>query len=126
MTLDPRTATLDEIRDWFAERDGWTLEPVTQCFWEKVVEYGTLRVGPHPYPDTRDGAASAMPEGWYWVREGASFSHRQDGLMLKWKACQRGADNWRIVETPDTNNEIDDRYRLAALAAQAMDAKEAQ
>lgn len=112
MKIDPRTATLDEIRDWFAERDGWTLEPVTQCFWEKVVEYGTLRVGPHPYPDTRDGAASAMPPGWQWTK----------GHLI-WRAMLR---DWATnVSVNDTNNEIDDRYRLAALAAQAMDAKEA-
>jgi len=144
MTIDPLTATLDELRDWFAERDGWNRpdaapdptryslveaagDSLVRGRWWRRDKTGKYRTQfDHPYPPTRDGAAGAMPEGWFWTRDGAAVSHRPDGLLLKWTACQRGADNWRVVENPDTGNEIDDRYRLAALACLAMDAKEAQ
>ena len=109
MTLDPRTATLDEIRDWFAKRDGWLRDP--NGTWSREGKFWPEAY--HPYPPTLDGAAKALPEGWWWTREGASASHRKDGLLLKWSACQCGADKWGIVETPDTGNEIADRYRLA-------------
>lgn len=118
MTLDPRTATLDEIRDWFAERDGWTLEPVTQCFWEKVEKDGSIRFGPHPYPPTRDGAASAMPSGYR-----LTLGEYSDG----WYASARhnSVPGKSIVKAEQEADEITARYRLAALAVQAMDAKEA-
>ena len=108
MTFDPNTATLDELRNWLAEDDGWQLH-------EDGLWYipGEFPAKDHPYPPTLDGAAKALPEGWWWTREGASASHRKDGLLLKWSACQCGADKWGIVETPDTGNEIADRYRLA-------------
>lgn len=128
--------TTDEIRNEIARLNGWNppdtypeltgdqfidaTNRTTVCgkWWRR--EGGMLVAVPnHPFPATLDGAAAAMPVGWFWVREGASFSHRQDGLMLKWKACQRGADNWRVVETPDTGDEIHDRYALALAAMKA-------
>ena len=107
MKIDPRTATLDAIRDWFAKRDGWQFQ--YNSWW-----HPTIMASVHPYPPTRDGAAAAMPSGWDWWREPCRINSSQ------WVAYT----NNNAVRVPDTNNEIDDRYRLAALAAMAMDAKE--
>jgi len=119
------TATVDELRDWLAVDDGWTKRKATghpimhpfppndyKWFWDFK---GTMGIWEHPHHHTRDGAADAMPDGWYWIRDGAATSHRPDGLLLRWVACERGANNWRVVEVPDTGDEIADRYRLAVL-----------
>ena len=97
--------TTDQHRDWCAADDGWRRiaedTETGRWRWQKHLRTGDVdkREG-HPYPPTRDGAAKAMPEGWKWSRD--------------------TGDNWRAwigwetsVETPDTGDEIADRYRLA-------------
>lgn len=109
--MNPHTATLDELRDWLATDSGY--KKLTMDGWLHPQQYPIVVAG-HPYPRTLDGAASAMPEGWWWQRDQGTEPNPQ-GLLLKWVACQIGSDRWKIVETRDTGDEITDRYRLAAL-----------
>lgn len=59
-----------------------------------------------------DSAAKCLPPGWTWARWGDS----------EWVAQPSGM-NPKIIHTPDTDCEITDRYRLAAIAweSQAKD-----
>lgn len=124
--MNPQTMTCDQCRDELARMDGWkrvyaegfTKEDGYECFKWQLRHH---QQWDHPHPPTLDGAAKALPEGWWWMRDGAATSHRPDGLLLKWTACERGADNWRIVETPDTGDEIADRYRLALACRREME-----
>ncbi len=54
---------------------------------------------------TLDSAAKCLPPGWTWARWGDS----------EWVAQPSGM-NPKIIHTPDTDCEITDRYRLAAIA----------
>jgi hypothetical protein len=109
--MNPHTATLTEIRDWLARsrkytehcrQDGYN----SAWYWMKDGEEV-----PHPFPPTLDGAASAMPEGWWWSRM------VQIDLTHWWFAQDVNHRNTQF--TPDTGDEITDRYRLAALCVQA-------
>ena len=97
MTFDPNTATLDELRNWLAEDDGWQLH-------EDGLWYipGEFPAKDHPYPPTLDGAAKALPEGWKWSRDYGECWRAWVGLEP-------------YVEVPDTKSEIADRYRLAVM-----------
>lgn len=76
MKIDTNTMTLDEIRDWLAERKGWTRTTITMTDgqpipigseWHKPTNSGSpgsLTWCIHPIPATLDAAAAAMPEGW--------------------------------------------------------------
>ena len=119
--MNPHTATLDELRDWLATEDGWSLRKYGrgQMWYPKGwPDCHELLHNEHPISPTLDGAASAMPEGWWWQRDLGTEPNPQ-GLLLKWVACQIGSDRWKIVETRDTGDEITDRYRLAALCVMA-------
>jgi hypothetical protein len=65
----------------------------------------------HPFPATLDGAASAMPEGWWWHK------YHQTPRGLEYSAGRKGEKGYTFA--PDTGNEINDRHLLAALAVQA-------
>lgn len=107
------TATVDELRDWLAVDDGWnrwqvatTVDGVTTLgrdTWHAPNQEGknTIVFGPHPHPATRDGAAAAMPDGWDWWK-----------VTAEWAAQ---ASHAPMIRTPDTGDEIADRYRLAVL-----------
>lgn len=102
---------LDSVRDEVAKMNGWN-----RCgaAWIKETaappgrRAGVIRPPDnHPFPATRDGAASAMPEGWLW---------RKCGVPSQWNAAKSG-DCWVDgVCVLDTGDEIADRYRLARLA----------
>lgn len=116
--MNPHTATLYELRDWLAKEDGWVYLDRKIAWRKKSMMHDPCSNWGHPYPPTLDGAASAMPEGWWWQRDQGTEPNPQ-GLLLKWVACQIGSDRWKIVETRDTGDEITDRYRLAALCVMA-------
>lgn len=108
--------TTDQLRDWCAEDDGWLPPAKTNPLgpWSKVETRGgfeVVRFGPHPYPPTRDGAAAALPEGWTWGR-GLSLPVEGQSRM-RWLAWAWSP--YRDLETPDTGDEISDRFRLAVL-----------
>lgn len=110
--------TTDELRDWHA-REG---QRQTRGRDTEVWTDGECRIadqlGIHPYPPTLDGAASAMPEGWVWVREYSTSEDNYDmGFVLTWSAYGPH-DEW--VKIDDTGDEIHDRYLLAKLAKEAM------
>lgn len=110
--------THDETRDELAQMDGW--RKYADGRWYKQGEWPKRD---HPYPPTLDGANAAVPEGWYWLRDQAATSHRPDGLLLRWVACERGAHNWRVVEVPDTGDPVHDLYALAMACRRAMENK---
>lgn len=64
----------------------------------------------HPFPATIDGAASAMPPGWDWSKDDDGWQTWEKGSMMQ----NLGLD--------DTGDEIHDRYLLAKLAWEAMEA----
>ncbi len=114
--------TPDQVRDWLAEQRGWKYEPSQidgmghqKDYWWKYTispEHGgrTYNYG-HPFPATLDGAASAMPEGWWWHK------YHQTPRGLEYSAGRKGEKGYTFA--PDTGNEINDRHLLAALAVQA-------
>jgi len=103
-----KTATLDELRAWLAEADGWRhdteIAGPQSPHWYRYpngMSWGVRHFGPHPHPPTRDGAAAALPKGWdFWK------------ITAEWIA--QGPQPV-FVCTPDTGDEIADRYRLAVL-----------
>lgn len=108
--------TLDQRRDWCAEDDGWLridqAERISHDEWWKWTinaAHGGKTWCMHPHPPTLDGAAKAMPEGWTW-----------DRYRGRWSGYKRIYGLLRIVRTPDTGDEIADRYLLAVLCRMAM------
>lgn len=110
MTTNPNTMNVDELRDWCARDDGWEYSNGREGpFW---INEAARVVLSHPFPATRDGAAEAMPEGWWWLKTDLSYQ------TTWWVA---GPPNLGLytVKTIDTGDEIADRYRLAVLARMA-------
>lgn len=109
--------TLDELRDFHyrekCKRDlrGYTTERVEKEFDPEHCRRCDA-IGIHPYPATLDGAARAMPDGWIWGR----MPTNRNGV-LEWVA--ENANLSKGVRTPDTGNEIYDRYLLAKLCIEA-------
>ncbi|MFN7302537.1 MAG: hypothetical protein ACK5U7_13780 [Bacteroidota bacterium] len=121
---DLDTMTTAQLCDWHAERAGWKYEPGVEgdpvwhkrdANWQRGHDHPDGSQYEHPFPPTLDGAASAMPEGWWWTRDGGPTPNPQ-GLLLKWSAMQIGANRWGVVTVPDTGDETRDRYLLAAEA----------
>lgn len=135
--------TTEELRDWHARKAGWvppgeSLPAGPGTSWpqdppgsviaggisgwvrlddRKIVE----RQHAHPCPPTIDGAASVMPEGWSWIREyTTNLRDPEKGLVLMWIGFH---DSDGDVRLEDTNDEIHDRYLLAKLAKEAMNAQ---
>lgn len=95
--MKPQEMTLDELRDWCAADDGWELFDK----WRRhFIKNGKWR-NSHPHPPTLEGAAKAMPEGWEWWK-----------VTAEWAAQ---AAHTPMIRTPDTGDEITDRFRLAVL-----------
>lgn len=128
MTTTP--LTLDEVRDWCALDDGWRVVAddgnLQRTCWINEKYAGCPRTGrtiivtkdgedTHPHAATLDAAAAAMPEGWWWMRW-----HTPDGY--EWVAGSK-FDAMLSVSTPDTGNEVYDRYLLAREARLAMKGK---
>ncbi len=102
--------TTEQLMDWHARRAGWEL--FDDGVWRRDKpgqrEYEYL-YNSHPFAETIDGAAAAMPPNWSWQRSAG-----------KWWAGQIGAERWKCVQIPETSiggeHEIHDRYLLAKLA----------
>lgn len=100
--------TTDEIRDWLRERDGWK----ATHFGGWMNANGALS-SDDPFPATVDGAKSAMPPDWTWLKE----LRESDGVCV-WSAWPKAFSF--VVEVLCTGDEIHDRYLLAKLAWEAM------
>lgn len=111
---NPTTMTLDELRDWCAVDDGWEFRSsFGNHWWVRVADGGMDETSEHhPYPATIDGAARALPEGWWWSR----CETEEHG---KWWYAGRHK-GFASVDIPDTGDEILDRYRLAVACRMAM------
>lgn len=114
--MNPQTMTCEECRDELARMDGWhkTLRHrhasgVEQWCWERD---GGDESFAHPHPPTLDGAAKALPEGWY-VR---NLNHFQDG----WDAAAHSKDA-KIEQVRFAPDELTARYRLALACVLAME-----
>jgi len=108
--------TTDQHRDWCAVDDGWqkeSVEDLADPSWWRWNAHPTLKSRTwckgHPHPPTRDGAADALPAGWTWRRYGSEGwrAFTTDGPLLQ-------------AKTPDTGDEIADRFRLAVACRLAM------
>lgn len=121
--IDVRTATIEHVRDYIAERHGWRRSP-DRIGWYTPGGGFTLT---HEFKGTLDAAARAMPERWMWTRHSFMEGWPKPESVLQWRAS--GWVHWdmedatiKVVTVPDTGDECADRYRLAALAWQAMEA----
>lgn len=122
-----REMTTDQLRDWLAERDGWTCSTAGWFAregangWEYQIRAtaddpvwhkgGSNAQRDLPHPDTLDGAAAAMPEGWTWTR-----SVFEDG-QRRWVAQDGSGRRTQVVA--DLIDEKHARYLLAALCREA-------
>ena len=103
---------MTDPRDRLAEMDGWKLksERWYHPVWHKLGS-GQKR---HPHPPTLDGAAAAMPEGWWFTCE-ADY----------WIAHSPVSDMSFILTIPilRTKDETRDRYALALAVREYMESK---
>ena len=113
--FDPRTATLDEKRDWLAEQAGW--KPLYRYHTVEVWEQGVMFQQFHPVPATLDAIAKAMPEGWSWERYWQQLTSEGDDHKLVWTAVNKAVRRWPEVD--DTGDELSDRATLACLCIMA-------
>lgn len=117
------TMTTAQLCDWHAERAGWKYEPGVEgdpvwhkrdANWQRGHDHPDGSQYEHPFPPTLDGAASAMPEGWWWRRSDLSWGET-------WWLAGPPTVELYTVKIPDTNDEPRDRYLLAALAVMKED-----
>ena len=120
------TRELDEIRDEVARLHGWAQYPFkdeqgishpSAKLWEMQARNGNPRRQSikHPFPATLDGAASAMPEGFWWVK------HRNTNRVHCpcYKVYDSKRKNKMVGIVEDSGNEIQDRYALALKALES-------
>jgi len=118
--MNPNTMTCDECRDELARRKGAhfvldrELGPIGWCDKDGNV------IGDHPYPPTLDGAAGALPEGW-WIWD---IEQQRDG----WNVCaiNKDAEGVHFADAmccSDGENELTARYRLALCCVIAGEGK---
>ena len=107
--------TTDQIRDELARRAGWEFRSAFgNHWWRRVADGGDHEDSDdHPFPPTLDGAASAMPEGWWWSR----YETVADGG--KWCAGPRGG--LASVCVYDTGDPVHDLYALALACVRAKE-----
>jgi len=138
--MNPNTASLEELRDWLAERRGWKLVTSGTFFgtnsdgskfpWRPTPDWPLwhldkkeLREGSnHPIPATLDAAAAAMPDGWTWERA----IELEADCELFWLGYPKNITRRcpeRLVRLLDTGDEIRDRYAMAVACIQAQEAK---
>jgi hypothetical protein len=111
MPSDPNTMTLDEIRDWLAERKGWKLDVLGA--WYMDLPDGNRKYSMHPIPPTLDAAAAAMPENY---RATATI---YIGFA---NSCATAEYNGSTIRA-DGDTEILARFRLAMLCILAEESK---
>lgn len=110
-----------KLRDWHAKRAGWKCVRAyygkdiyhEETWTHQTANFGFNAIGPgdHPFEETIDGAASAMPPGWGWV---LCWQTRTKAWIAQ---CIDRPLPSQTVEW--TGNEIKDRYTLAKLAWEA-------
>ena len=109
MTIDLRTASVDEMRDWLAVQQGWKFNDVVRTWFRNDDPPETERIPPnHPIPATLDAIAAVWGTElveWMWKRSGG------------WDAWKRGTNTYVYVF--DTGDELADRLRLTCLALAA-------
>jgi len=117
--------TTDEIRDWLAADEGWLApgspfidaDGAPYIFPEWYHSSKTVLIGEHPHPPTLDGAAKALPGGWWWERSRNDGEPEWSWGDKEWRAFHPRA-SW--VGVPDTDDEVHDRYNLAYEARKAQ------
>lgn len=105
--------TTEKLMDWHAIQSGW--KNLGGAYWtpDKKPSY---RLFSHSFPHTLDGAASAMPDESWWLK------NAEDGGPIYWFAFHRNS-RYSYIVIPDSGDEIHDRYLLAKLAKEAMNAQ---
>lgn len=116
--MDVDKMTVDECRDWLADKDGWV--KVKGTYGEGTWRHRSTLYDPcsnwsHPIPATLDAAAAAMPEGWMVKLEITS-----NGQC--WAEASRKR-NYLPVDDSDPyatgTTELEARFRLAVKARTA-------
>ena len=102
--MNPNDATNEELRDWLANRNGYT--KIEGLWYRQSSVYGDGSEL-HPIPNTIDAAAKCLPEGWKW-----------DTGTFVWAAWKPGG---HMVQVDRTADEATDRFRLAVKAIMAME-----
>jgi hypothetical protein len=108
--MNPDTMSVTELADWCARDEGYINVGVGCEFWMHHTN-PTVQV-PHPFPLTLDGAAKAMPEGWYWW---VNFT----GLIVPFMAMAIERVPVRGQIEVRAEDEITVRYRLGVKARRA-------
>lgn len=104
-----------QLLDRVAKAMGYTClrehdnEPVGYLY--QSAQDGRFRV----FPWTLDSAAKCLPPGWEWMKYDDDLDKKDSVSWLAMVRCDAGP-RWLNVSTPDTGDEIHDRYTLAALA----------
>jgi hypothetical protein len=123
MTIDPHTMPLDAIRDWHYRRKALAElgKPLSEMTWalqffdyrhcRRLDKHGKKNKQSglsHPFPATLDGAASALPEGWWWHK------YHETPRGLEYCAGRTGEGGTTFVT--DTGDMIRDLFTLGMLA----------
>jgi hypothetical protein len=123
MPSDPNTMTLDEIRDWLAERKGWK-QVLTDPDGMKIIQWskdGIVHGIFSPIPPTLDAAAAALPEGWNFNIE-YKEARKDKWLCYFWRPMGAFPALTRIV----ADTELLARFRLAMLCILAEESTNAK
>lgn len=105
IVFDSCTHTTDELRDWHATQDGWEMIRGSWARTRLDKPQKEWNVN-HPYPATLDGAASAMPQGWHYLKTRSPMAQR---------AYCFAENDIAKVTIISTDDEIHDRYLLAKM-----------
>lgn len=116
--------TTDQIRDELAAKAGWVYEggPVWQ--WRQYVNGERVNhldavSDDHPFPPTLDGAAAALPDGWFpWERRKGPHGLFWEAIHPQWRG---GLNPHMCVRVPDhgRGHEMEDLYALALACVRA-------
>jgi SH3-like domain-containing protein len=116
VSINPNTMTLDEIRDWMAERKGWVKVKDSHggdAWRHKTLMHDASSNWSHPFPPTIDAAAAAMPEN-YRVTATIYIGFAN--------SCATAEHNGSTIRA-DGDTEILARYRLAMLCILVEESK---
>ena len=103
--------TTEELRKWHRARLGDSIFDWAEEVWDD--DKKTFKIN-DPFPETIDGAASAMPPGWeYWK----IIDDTETGFTTWYWA---GHPVYQTVKQLATGDEVHDRYALAKYAWEAM------
>jgi len=103
--MNPQEMTLDQCRDWLAERAGWTKPTSADPYWSKCGEQPkVLHADDHPIPATLE-EVSWLPKGWDYM--GISYDLNKEPYR-RW--CSQVFGREQITIEADT--ELLARFRL--------------